>query len=377
MRTVLALAAVLMLATAIGAFLIIFSTMSRFDQVRDAAVLKGIPPASRSGLFDAMWQVGLDTPVIVTIAQPPPSWPGDLAVLTSGDGIHSLTRDGTELRTIEAPDNTVFIAGDPTGAMPFVLAVSRDYRQMGIDRLVRTSHVHALDPSGKPLWTRDYPAEPNQRVPRPTLATLDGARVILLDYGDELLCLDLQGETLWRRNYPQGSRKIRFTGPVTGQEPEYVATFPAARDRLGIDHGGRKFEIPFSFSSYELHGASATEVALSRHFLRPGGGTGSAVTVVNAASGSTYEAPADSEATVLAIEPLDTDGDGAAVWLAASTDGSLRLVVPGSLSEIVEHTGARFQRAAMLPGSPPVMVVGTHKGLAGWRPSSALVGRYE
>lgn len=375
MRAILILAATLLVATAVGAVLIVTSTMSRFDQVRDEAALKGIPSASRSGLFDVLWQVEINPPLTVSITAPPASWPGDLAAVSANDKIRLLTRDGAVLQTINGPDNTVSIQGD--AAMPFMLVVSRDYRWSGIDRLVRTSHVHALDASGRSLWTRDFPAEPHQRVPRPALATLNGTRVILLEYGDELVCLDLKGETLWQRPYPRAARKIRFTGPISGQEPEYVATFPAGRGRLGIDHPSRKFEIPLSFSSYDLLGVTATEVALSRHFLRAGGGTGTAITIVRVSDGFAYEAPAGADAGVLAVEPLDTDGDGAAIWLGVSTDGALRLIVPGALGDIVEHTGVRVQRVMLLPGSPPIVVMGTHKGLAAWRPSTALVGRYE
>jgi hypothetical protein len=284
---------------------------------------------------------------------------------------------------IEAPSNTVWIGGDPTGAMPFLAAVSREYRWSGIDRLVKTSFLHALDETGRVLWTRSYSADRNQPEFNATLATSGGTPVILAVSGPDLLGIDMQGQTLWRRPFQRGARTSLFTGVVNGQEPEYVATFPVSRERLGIEKNGQRLEIPLSFSSYQLMAARAltnggpTEVALSRHYLPPAGGVGAALTFVQLPFGTTYETAFNGEAMVLSVEPLDTDADGTAVWLSASTDGALRVTSPGQDSGVNEFTGARLRGMIVLPGNPPVVVVSTHRGLAAWRPAAALIGRYE
>jgi len=361
----------------------ISSFSGRMTAISDAAALKGVPGVSRSGMFDLAWQRDLEPSLVASMTRTPAGWPGDFAALTAGDTIHFFQRDGADLRTFKAPTNTDWIAGDPTGAMPFLAVVSREYQMSGIDRLVRTSFLHALDVSGRVLWTRSYASNRNQPGFNATLAQLAGMPVILAISGEQLLCIDLQGQTLCSHPFQRSARMTIFTGIVNGQEPEYVATFPVARERLGVEQNGRRLEIPLSFSSYQLMAARAlasggpTEVALSRHYLKPAGGVGGALTFVQFPAGNSYEATFDGDALTLAIDPLDTDGDGTSVWLSASNDGTLRVVSPGADSGATEQTGARLHGMLVLPGSPPLVVVSTHRGVAAWRPTPALIGRYE
>lgn len=382
MRAGIVIATVILIATAVAIFSFVSNISDAFVSVTDEVALKGIPKASRSGMFEVAWQLDLQPRAVSSMTVTPQGWPGDLAVLPAGDTIHILRRDGTAVRTIDAPDNTEWIGGDPTGAIPFLVAVSRDYR-IGLDRLVKTSFVHALDVSGRVLWTRTYAANRMQPGLTASLATSGGMPVILVVSGTELICLDVQGRALWTRPFQRASHLNRFTGVVNGQEPEYAAVSLAARERMAIEQNGRRLEIPWSGYSFRLLAAGAlfpggpTEVALSRHYNRTGGGTGVALTFVQLPFGTTYETATDGDAAPVAIEPFDTDADGMAVWLSASTDGSLRVIPAAAPSELVEYTGARFQYMAMIPGNPPVIVAATHRGLAAWRPSTALIGRYE
>src|SRR5687768_15808157 len=120
---------------------------------RTAATLPGAPvapPAAGDAPFTRVWSLSLRLVTQVTAAPGPRGY----FIALSGGELHLLDPKGTRAASFAAPAKTSRIAGDPSGRMPFLIAVSRRSKWTGaIDHTVTTDYfLHALDTGGREVW---------------------------------------------------------------------------------------------------------------------------------------------------------------------------------------------------------------------------------
>jgi hypothetical protein len=343
-------------------------------QVPPTAVEHDANPA-----FVQAWSVPLSPPFVVEMALVP-GHPGEFFALHH-DQIHRIDGTGTRRETFAAPPKSSRIATDRTGAVPYVLVISRKTKWTGaIDYVVTTDYfLHALDTRGRAVWTKRFDPKELSTL-EPLSAKVDGRPVIVLSGSQRILCFDLNGGPLWELDlwhHPDTVAVADLNGDGHGdllaaQAPMREIVRINARGRVagawGAGDGPRRFRTSYSPAT----GFSA--ISLRQVFRRPG--VDHALTFFDAGGTTIREVELPADASPLSHAPItamDVDGTGNKAWVVALGDGSIRVYSPFGerLAEYQMGLRPRTYMAVPQRSGADLLVTATDRGLIAWRPIAA------
>jgi hypothetical protein len=335
---------------------------------RTAATLPGAPvaaPAAGDAPFTRVWSLSLRLVTQVTAAPGPR---GYFIALSRGE-LHLLDPTGTRAASFAAPAKTSRIAGDPSGRMPFLIAVSRRSKWTGaIDHTVTTDYfLHALDTRGREVWQKRF--DPKElSAPEPVIASLGGRTVVLLGGGQRVFCYDQSGGEVWNLPLWHHPGTLAAAGDVllAAQAPRkgIVRISPAGRviGAWGTSDVPSRFVV--TTKRGELFGLSIGRVS------RPGSGDRHAVTFYDGGGRTVRQVELPPDTGLVSYTPLAAANiDGETVWVVPLGDGTILLYSPQGDQRARYTTGSRIKMAGVIEQStgPDLLVTATESALSGWR----------
>jgi hypothetical protein len=348
-----------------------------------------VPPTAvehdGSPAFVKAWSVPLSPPFVLEMALVP-GQPGQFFALHN-DQVHRIDGTGKQRETFAAPPKSSRIATDRTGAVPYLLVVSRKTKWTGaINYVVTTDHfLHALDTRGRGVWTKRFDPKELSTL-EPLTARIDGRPAIVLSASKRILCVDLNGGPLWELDFwhhPDTVAVADLNGDGHGdllaaQAPKREIVRINGRGRAagkwGEGDGPRRLRTSYSRST----GFSA--ISLRQVFGR-GPGVQHALTFFDAGGTTIREVELPADASPLSHAPItamDVDGTGNKAWVVALGDGSIRVFSPFGerLAEYQMDMRPRTYLAVPQLSGADLLVTATDRGLTAWRPIAArMVGR--
>ena len=336
----------------------------------------GLPPATTGDApFVEAWSVPLEPPLVHEMALNP-GVKGQFFALNNNQ-ILRFDADGTPLARFAAPPKSTRIATDPTGALPYLMVVSKSTKWTGaIDYVVTTDDfLQALDGDGREVWKKRFDPKEVSTL-EPVIATLNSRPVVVLSASNRIVCLDAAGTELW--NIPLW----HHPGTVTGVDlPDGSGLLLAAvAPKKGIVRIGGDGEVlgawaesdgPSRFRAINTHGGI---FGISLGQIRGRGqGVLHALTFFDGGGAIIREVELPPNAPQLAysaIAAMDVDGSGRRNWVIALGDGTIMLFSPTGEQLARQTTGARLRTVMALPqnSGPDLLVTATHRGLTAWRP---------
>jgi hypothetical protein len=349
-------------------------TARQMDAVRAPAV--SVEPGGNAAFVEA-WSVDLAPPFVEEMALIP-GHPGEFFALKN-DRIYRFDATGTRQDKFAAPPKSARIVTDRTGAVPYLLVVSRKTKWTGaIDHVVTTDHfLHALDSRGQAVWTKRFDPKELDTL-EPSIARFAGRSAIVLSGSKRILCFDVNGRPLWDLafwHHPGTVAVADLNGDGSG---DLLAAQAPRREIVRIDGRGQVVGVwgagdgPSRLRTSHAPSAGFSAVSLRQVFGR-GPGVRHALTFFDAGGTTIREVELPPESSPLSYSPvtaMDVDGNGGKAWVIALGDGSILVYSPLGEPLAQHQMGIRPRTYLAVPqqSGPDLLVTATDRGLTAWRP---------
>jgi hypothetical protein len=315
-----------------------------------------------------------------------PGRPGEFFALNN-DMILRFDAAGARQDRFAAPPKSSRIVADRTGAVPYLLVVSRKTKWTGaIDHVVTTDDfLHALDTRGQVVWTKRFDPKELSTL-EPVIARFDGRPAIVLSASKRILCFDVNGNLLWDLPFWHHPDTVAFADLDGDASGDLLAAQAPMREIVRIDDRGQiagpwgAGEGPSRVRTTYSPETGFSAISLRQVFGR-GAGVRHALTFFDGGGTTVREVELPPDASPLSHSPvtaMDVDGSGRKVWVLALGDGSIHVYASSGERLALYQTAERPRTylAVPQPAGPDLLVVATHRGLTAWRPIvSRISGR--
>ena len=325
--------------------------------------------AAKDEFLSRVWSERL-RPAVVNHMALAPARPGHFYALNN-DELLMFDARGTRTAKLRAPDKSLRLATDPSGALPYLVIVSQTTKWTGaIDHVVTTGYtLHALEQSGTEVWSRRYDPK-DVSSPDVFVGVLNGRSAIVFSTGKHLLALDGGGRRLWDVSLWHHP----FTAALAGD-----GLLAAQAPRKDVVRIGPDGEILGSWGAGDgpsrlavmQRGARGYVISLRQVFQR-GPGVRHSLTFFDRSGRTLREVELAPDTNYVSHHPIaevDSDGRGDMQWVMPLNDGTLLFFSPDGQKLREFRTGARLRGLLAVSQAPgaDLLVTATESGLTGWK----------